>query len=1258
MQWTRATYGTTLVNHKVDRSIRQLVGLKTAAVTFVLFGFCCVGHAEDLMRVNKDHPFWKALSSRQAEQAVELAKSAADQFRSGSKDDVLLSAQWLSNQAYAESVIDGHNDEADQLYHQACDLAQSDSVAARSIKADCLAGLSMTSMVAGQPKDGLHYAQEALKSVRPENTRAIAKAWSAIAYEALSRKDLDKAYSAWGEIAQALARDVSNVDPFLADTGIVSVQAICENYLLGNREDEVKKCYLAEFRLMQTIYTKTDVSISDRLVSIAPEIEGSEPLAARDALMWAIDLAFAQGNSESAQFDFDQAIAALRGANFEDDVTSSLWKWKQYVENKYGASSIQHAHALVSIGENLYEHLSNGEGEKIFLQALSIAQNNYGVDSDEYRKLSERVKSKRDFVERMKQASAPVQAPPTAPTTSKPDEGSKRDQGGQEEFSQKVNSIADRAIDVANRRLDTKGLSELVSAKTAIMKLTHRDIAGERVAAEIASTRLMNEGYRIATAKKLVSHWTFTSFVESKAESLRAVGKFDEALEFLNEAVASSRKDPGDGKATFAKALSVYPSLFWLESRWPTDGAAQQRVLGAINGAFSELLMISDPDHVSSDAASDFVSALMQFGETYLARHDGDQAVLAYKAAQRIAKARKLDVGLSTDETIASQLNEAVKEQSKKSTGSKAEQQAKGYRAEVDGLGFDVLKQQKLVEAAIHLSMEEGGQPFALQFIREADAMLIADLKARASKLPLSSEVELAQQMGFAELNIFLHLQLLAQATPRTKEEQDARTEEALELFQWIDFGRAGSALQRSATRILIEKGADDARELDLTIRDWHRTQQRMIALAASGETDSSDLPRRLTRNYEHAVELRARLTNTSPLYARLSQRGKLKLVDIRAALGQGEALIAFSYDNTGGVVALFLTKETSGLVESRIDFVSEGAAAIVSLPKLAERVRDSITSRAGFDWRNANRIYRALFAKLEDDLRANTNLVIVPGKDLGAFPFAALTENVPEVPRDAKWLVGRYTFDIAPSLDSLVALRLRPSTSEATKSFVGFADPAIDSPDGSCAPVSAWGKKPATQSVICPVSETRDLVAALAQIWPGNSLVVLGKSFVESAIINDTKSRIGVLAFATHGLLSRELFERAGISQPALLLSRDPAGGAGSEWLTAQKIEQLTMDVDLVVLSACNTSASEGEKEEPLSGLARAFFEAGARGVMASSWYIDANKTSALLQEVSKRLRQAPQASMPQVLAEAMLARSRQDPNPRDWAMFSYIGR
>lgn len=157
-----------------------------------------------------------------------------------------------------------------------------------------------------------------------------------------------------------------------------------------------------------------------------------------------------------------------------------------------------------------------------------------------------------------------------------------------------------------------------------------------------------------------------------------------------------------------------------------------------------------------------------------------------------------------------------------------------------------------------------------------------------------------------------------------------------------------------------------------------------------------------------------------------------MKLADIRAALRTGEALIAFSYDNTGGVIALFITMETSDLVESRIDVESDGAAAIAPLPKFAERVRDSITSGGEFDWRNANRVYRALFAKLEGDLRGVKNLVIVPGKDLGAFPFAALTENVPAVPRDAKWLVSRYTFDIAPSLDSFVALRLRPSTSEA----------------------------------------------------------------------------------------------------------------------------------------------------------------------------------------------------------------------------------
>ena len=48
-----------------------------------------------------------------------------------------------------------------------------------------------------------------------------------------------------------------------------------------------------------------------------------------------------------------------------------------------------------------------------------------------------------------------------------------------------------------------------------------------------------------------------------------------------------------------------------------------------------------------------------------------------------------------------------------------------------------------------------------------------------------------------------------------------------------------------------------------------------------------------------------------------------------------------------------------------------------------------------------------------------------------------------------------------------------------------------------------------------------------------------------------------------------------------------------------------MKLNADWVVLSACNTAAGGGEGAEALSGLARAFFYAGARALLVSHWAV-----------------------------------------------------
>jgi CHAT domain-containing protein len=110
---------------------------------------------------------------------------------------------------------------------------------------------------------------------------------------------------------------------------------------------------------------------------------------------------------------------------------------------------------------------------------------------------------------------------------------------------------------------------------------------------------------------------------------------------------------------------------------------------------------------------------------------------------------------------------------------------------------------------------------------------------------------------------------------------------------------------------------------------------------------------------------------------------------------------------------------------------------------------------------------------------------------------------------------------------------------------------------------------------------------------------------------------------------------------------------------LTASEIGDLSLDADLVVLSACNTGGPGMETGgEALSGLARAFFYAGARSLLVTHWEIPDKPTLDLLSTTFKHF-----ADENMTLAEAVGKAQRaliQTPalsHPLAWGGFSVVG-
>lgn len=99
-------------------------------------------------------------------------------------------------------------------------------------------------------------------------------------------------------------------------------------------------------------------------------------------------------------------------------------------------------------------------------------------------------------------------------------------------------------------------------------------------------------------------------------------------------------------------------------------------------------------------------------------------------------------------------------------------------------------------------------------------------------------------------------------------------------------------------------------------------------------------------------------------------------------------------------------------------------------------------------------------------------------------------------------------------------------------------------------------------------------------------------------------------LIFACHGVIPGEMTQ---VSQPALVLSNpDPYTGE-SGFLTMADVFGLSMNAELVTLSACNTGRGDNVKGEGVMGLTRAFMYAGTPALTVTLWSVETNSIKEL---------------------------------------------
>jgi CHAT domain-containing protein len=308
--------------------------------------------------------------------------------------------------------------------------------------------------------------------------------------------------------------------------------------------------------------------------------------------------------------------------------------------------------------------------------------------------------------------------------------------------------------------------------------------------------------------------------------------------------------------------------------------------------------------------------------------------------------------------------------------------------------------------------------------------------------------------------------------------------------------------------------------------------------------------------------------------------------------------------------------------------------------------------------------LYREIVAPVANVLAGKRHLFIVTAGSLTSIPFGILVtdeppgeDSDPASLRATHWFADAYALSQLPSIQSLQFLRRFPRsrTASTTPGFAGFGDPALQGP-----PVSRSGTRSpdvARPSQLFMPGRTRSgsAMVNVTQIrllnrLPGTAIelenmrlalhappdsVFLAQRATEARLRTMDLSGTRILVLATHGLMTGEI----GAGEPGLVLTPPQSASENDDgFLTASEVSALRLDADWVILSACNTAAGDGSEGAPgLSGLARAFFYAGARTLLASHWPVWDEVAARLTVRAIRLLQEQPGLSRAAALQQAM---------------------
>ena len=269
--------------------------------------------------------------------------------------------------------------------------------------------------------------------------------------------------------------------------------------------------------------------------------------------------------------------------------------------------------------------------------------------------------------------------------------------------------------------------------------------------------------------------------------------------------------------------------------------------------------------------------------------------------------------------------------------------------------------------------------------------------------------------------------------------------------------------------------------------------------------------------------------------------------------------------------------------------------------------------ARIRFNFLTAHELYMQLVAPLESLIGQDTQILVVPDDALYYLPMELLVDKLPEKkPTErqlyaecerAGFLVQRYTISYLTAAAQLVGGPDVLSEPPEPMTLLAMANPAARQDTGVQDQedlLRRWLHSASSSWAFLPPPGSSDEATRIQRYFPAGRATVLTGSNATETGYKALSPQSGIIHLATHAIAADD--------QPfysTLILTPDSKAREDG-FLQAYEIIRSPLRARLVVLSACETARGPLGRGEGLVGLVSAFFQAGARSVLATQWSID----------------------------------------------------